>query len=244
MAFMFSHGFWIRSYFGGRLGRLLLGFVQSYAKCAKLTFWAQANRFPLVPKLHFVHHTSLRIIWEASVSQWIISPLSTAVQQQEDYIGRPARLSRRVAQSRLLHVRVMERSLICAMSAILGSDRDSRGLMWCSDLVPGVGKKGSLSGGYFLVWYEMSWYPKHSYRLSNKLGPSPNTLHLSPAPCWQRSAIGSGSSGCVGRRFHQSITIIFKWVTRYSNILQNTTIKWVHRKPQKWSQTKRDVFLW
>lgn len=81
-----------------------------------------------MPKLHFVHHDGIRLIEESSRSPWTVSPLATCVQQQEDFIGKGARLSRRVNATKWLPTRVMERSLICTMYAMQASDSDDRGL--------------------------------------------------------------------------------------------------------------------
>lgn len=127
MSFMYAHGFWIRSHHGEQLGKLLLGFLQAYASCARVCLREQRNRFALIPKLHMVHHTALRLMIDSGRADWVISPLATSAQQQEDFIGKPARLSRRVAAGRLLHTRLMERSLICSMHAIKAADQDDRG---------------------------------------------------------------------------------------------------------------------
>ena len=89
------------------MGRLLIGFVQQYDQCAKLCYRDGLNRSPLMPKLHFVHHSGLRLVVESQT----------------------ARLSRRVSASMLLHVRLLvERLLICSMYAAERADHDARGL--------------------------------------------------------------------------------------------------------------------
>ena len=127
MRFMYSAGFWIRKNQGVRLGEWLLSFLQSYGQCARLCFDAGLNRFSLMPKLHFLHHESLWLI-HAPDAEWVRNPLSNSVQMQEDYVGRPSRLSRRVAVPQV-HRRVMDRSLISSYQAILASDKDERGLV-------------------------------------------------------------------------------------------------------------------
>ena len=112
-----------------KLGRLLIGFVQQYDQCAKLCYRDGLNRYPLMPKLHFVHHSGLRLVVESQTADWVVSPLSTSCAMQEDFIGKPARLSRRVSASMLLHVRLLvERLLICSMYAAERADHDARGL--------------------------------------------------------------------------------------------------------------------
>ena len=58
-----------------------------------------------------IDHHAHTMVTQAAMSTWVENPLSTANQMQEDYIGRPSRLSRRVHASRL-HTRVLQRSLL------------------------------------------------------------------------------------------------------------------------------------
>ena len=104
-----------------------MGFVQEYGRCARLSYRDGRNRFALVPKLHMVHHAGFRLVMEAGLSDWVVSPLARSVQLEEDFIGKPSRLSRRVNAGRLVHVRLLERSLICSMYAVEASDHDDRG---------------------------------------------------------------------------------------------------------------------
>lgn len=128
MRFMYSSGFWMRKNHGVKVGELLLTFLQSYGQCARLSFGAGLNRFSLMPKLHFLHHESLWLIHAPAEAEWLRNPLSNSVQLQEDYVGKPSRLSRRVAVPQV-HKRVMDRSLISSYQAILASDADERGLV-------------------------------------------------------------------------------------------------------------------
>ena len=81
-----------------------------------------------MPKLHFIHHESLKLIHCPAHAKWCINPLATSDQMQEDFVGRPSRLSRRVSAQQI-HLRVAQRSLISAYTAIQASDRDERGLI-------------------------------------------------------------------------------------------------------------------
>lgn len=127
MRFMYASGFWILKDRGIQLGRWLLCFLQAYQVCARITFGERRNRFPLMPKLHYIHHDSLTLIYAPPTVKWVRNPLTTTNQMQEDYVGKPSRLSRRVAVPQL-HSRVMSRCLISAYHAILASDKDERGL--------------------------------------------------------------------------------------------------------------------
>lgn len=84
-------------------------------------------RFSLVPKLHCFHHFAITMDRDAQRAEWVINPLSTSVQMQEDFIGRPSRVSRRVGV-RQLHRNTLYRSLINTKRALQNSDMDTRGL--------------------------------------------------------------------------------------------------------------------
>lgn len=118
---MYFAGFWIPRDQGVRLGKWILTFLQSYHRCAVLAFQAGQNRWPLMPKLHYMHHDALKLIHCPAHAKWLINPLATSDQMQ-------ARLSRRVSVQQI-HLRVAQRSLINAYTAIQASDRDERGLI-------------------------------------------------------------------------------------------------------------------
>ena len=117
---LYSRGFWLRSDHGKRLGKCLKSFLFCYARCAHLCMCGYVNhtlRFTMIPKVHFMDHIATRMVVDSAKAEWIINPVAESVQMQEDYIGRPARLSRRV-NPRLIHQRVLERSLL-AMCRVL-----------------------------------------------------------------------------------------------------------------------------
>ena len=124
---MYCLGYWVRRDYAIKIAHHLLKFLQMYQKCAAASIQLRRNRFPIKPKLHMVHHCVQRLLSEAGRSQWVTNPIAESVQMQEDYIGRPARMSRRV-NPRAIHERTLFRSLIASMEALLASDVDVRGL--------------------------------------------------------------------------------------------------------------------
>ena len=125
-AFMYSAGFWLRDFQARTLSKLLMVFLQKFQLAAYECLQSGKHRFKLVPKVHMIHHAAFRL-QQQSTRMWAINPIAESVQVQEDYIGRPSRLSRRV-NIRRLHQRVTERSLICSLQALEASDADLRGL--------------------------------------------------------------------------------------------------------------------
>ena len=83
------------------------------------------NRFTLIPKIHMLHHQCVRLQQECAKSLYCCNPLAESVQMQEDFIGRPSRLSRRVG-IKLVHLRSIQRSLIAQEFALKASDEDDR----------------------------------------------------------------------------------------------------------------------
>lgn len=128
-SYLYKCGYWVPSDQGALVGKLLLSFLQCYSRCAGESYRAGQVRFPVMPKLHMVHHCACRLLQQAARSPWVQSPLATSVQMEEDFIGKPARLSRRVAGGSLIHVRVMERTLVATMFAIKKADVDKRGMV-------------------------------------------------------------------------------------------------------------------
>ena len=129
MAFIYSHGFWLRKEDGQALGRQLLAFLQCYTNAAALCLREGKLRFSLVPKVHMTAHSAIQLLQQARTpnATHVISPLAFSVQMQEDFVGRPARLSRRVSV-RALHNQVAKRSLINVCLAFQQADEDFRGM--------------------------------------------------------------------------------------------------------------------
>ena len=124
---MYSSGFWIPSPDAKRLGKYLYLFLAKYAELASLTLRMRKQRFPMTPKIHMLAHAAHDLIKQSDVSSWAINPAALTNSVQEDYIGRGARLSRRVNVRRMA-TNVLMRSLILYHQAFLRSDLDRRGL--------------------------------------------------------------------------------------------------------------------
>ena len=129
MRYMNRRGFWIPSSEGKTLGAWIMCFLQCYACLAKIALEANVPRWALMPKHHVIHHTALELYYGSSKGlRWVMNPLSGSNQMQEDFVGKPSRLSRRVAVP-AIHSRVLQRSLISVLEHVKDSDVDKRGLM-------------------------------------------------------------------------------------------------------------------
>ena len=94
-----------------------LVFLKLYADLATLCHEKNKKRFPLAPKGHFLHHQFLEMYHQSQRCDWCLNILAMAVQMQEDYIGRPSRLSRRVS-SRTTSLRVIQRTFLAVRNAL------------------------------------------------------------------------------------------------------------------------------
>lgn len=74
-----------------------------------------------------MHHFAIKLLEQSTSSKWVENPLSTSVQCQEDFVGRPSRVSRRVGIRRL-HRNVISRILILQCRALIQADQDARGM--------------------------------------------------------------------------------------------------------------------
>eukprot|EP00438_Fugacium_kawagutii_P022976 Skav222205 [mRNA] locus=scaffold3943:41172:42716:+ [translate_table: standard] len=86
--------------------------IQTYSMLARKCYsLKRPHLFPLMPKLHSVHHCFLAIRLQCERAGYGISPLASSCQMDEDCIGRVARTTRRV-NARLMVRRTLERHLI------------------------------------------------------------------------------------------------------------------------------------
>ncbi|CAE7621704.1 unnamed protein product [Symbiodinium sp. CCMP2592] len=102
---------WLSPEQAQRAGEASLHFLQCYAKLVHIFYTKGECKYNLVPKLHNMHHLSLGLLDSASKGQSATNPLSYACFQDEDFIGRVSRLSRRISP-KLLVRRTVERYLI------------------------------------------------------------------------------------------------------------------------------------
>ena len=125
MSSMFRGGLWLKQDVGHRVGQCLQCFLANYMKAAQLTLQAGKRRFGVTPKVHMVHHTCHQLLSQSAVADWVMNPASQMCQIQEDFIGRPSRVSRRVS-IKTVHKSLLYRSLIIYQGALERSDNDDR----------------------------------------------------------------------------------------------------------------------
>lgn len=112
MTTMLSASLWMTPLEAQSVGLGAVKFLRVYGKMA-LHFWNEGCcLFNMVLKLHMFHHLGLNVLDAVnSGAQHITNPLIYSTFQDEDFIGRVARLSRRV-NPRLQSLRTIQRYLV------------------------------------------------------------------------------------------------------------------------------------
>lgn len=86
--------------------------IQTYTSLARQCYsLRRPHLYPLMPKLHSVHHCFLSIRLQCERVGYAVNPISSSCQMDEDSIGRVARTTRRVS-SRLMAQRTLQRHLV------------------------------------------------------------------------------------------------------------------------------------
>ena len=125
LSVMYHSGFWVKNDVAKTLGRQIGFFLFTYQRLAHAMWTSGKNRFGMMPKLHFLAHASLQLLRQSESSNWCQNPLACSVQVQEDFIGRPSRVSRRV-NIRQAHRNVINRCLILSAMALQRAYEDKR----------------------------------------------------------------------------------------------------------------------
>ena len=98
------------------IGQLGLKFLRRYSTLARKAADNNQLLFPLLPKLHCLHHLFLQdLVIASSECSWVVNPICYSVQVSEDMIGQLSRLSRRVHPNKCSQ-RCIERHLQLAYS--------------------------------------------------------------------------------------------------------------------------------
>ena len=91
-----------------------LRFIRRFEELAKQSKDQGKNLFEFAPKIHPLQKKFLRLHWGANQNIEQLNPLSVSVQQCEDFISRPSRLSRRVTGGHRAPERVIDRYLMAS----------------------------------------------------------------------------------------------------------------------------------
>ena len=110
---LFSFELWLPAQVAMEIANKGLAFLRLNGRAATYSFDNQLRLFLYMPNLHRLHHIWVEARRQAQTTEWVLSPLVWSCQADEDFIGRPSRLSRRVSP-RLVCLRTLQRSLQAA----------------------------------------------------------------------------------------------------------------------------------
>ena len=106
----FREGVWVSRNKALELSAHGFAFLKKHGEVAKQAHRAGRSLFLFMPNLHRLHHLFYLLYDNAQVSNQCLNILSLSCQMDEDYIGRPSRVSRRVGVRQVI-LRTLQRSL-------------------------------------------------------------------------------------------------------------------------------------
>ncbi|CAK9032092.1 unnamed protein product [Durusdinium trenchii] len=94
---LYHQGLFLRAPKAADIAQRGLKFLREYTVLAQMSFRRNQKRFALIPKGHYLHHQLLDLLHQSRRCDWCPNLLLYGCQLEEDYVGRPSRLSRRVS---------------------------------------------------------------------------------------------------------------------------------------------------
>lgn len=122
---LYHEGVFIPKLQATRLAMRGLEFLKLYVELAQLSFSRKRQRFPLIPKGHFLHHQVLDLLHQGQQCPWAVNLLVYACQAQEDYVGKPSRLTRRT-NPRTAPQRTIQRTFLAIRNALQSQSEFSK----------------------------------------------------------------------------------------------------------------------
>ena len=107
---LYKQQVWIQSTTALEMAQHGFDFLKFNSECAYRAHQEGKALFLFMPNLHRIHHIVYDIYDQGHRAEFALSPLIHSCQIEEDYIGRPSRISRRTA-ARTVMIRTIERSL-------------------------------------------------------------------------------------------------------------------------------------
>ena len=123
---LYRSGFWLKKQKAAYVGKCFFAFLGHYSICSNITLRNGKRRFAMTPKHHMMAHSAFDLLDLSSKVEWVPNPIAHTNQVQEDFIGKPSRLSRRVS-TRSLHSSVLLRSLVIYQDSLNAARVDDRG---------------------------------------------------------------------------------------------------------------------
>lgn len=111
---MFQSAVFLTPEESGQIGGQGMRFLRRYAQLVTSARDANRSLFAIMPKHHVTQKIFIALLEASQQGKPILNPISVSVQQDEDFIGRPSRLSRRVTARQPVMLRTMQRYLQAA----------------------------------------------------------------------------------------------------------------------------------
>jgi hypothetical protein len=132
-----------------------------YAILAQKSLEAGKRRYPVYPKGHMLCHAALKLFRLSERCRCVLPPC----QQQEDYIGKPSRISRKT-NVRQAHRSILWRSMINITESLAQAEIDQRGKhAWLTDPCDIYASRSSEFQSYlFAFWLALAMFGSGSVR--------------------------------------------------------------------------------
>lgn len=111
---LYTEQLWLKPASAGLIANEGMRFLRRYSELALEAQRAGRLLFIIQPKHHALHHMLITLWDDSQRGIESLNPLATSVQQDEDFIGRGSRLSRRVTSMKPALERTMQRYLTAA----------------------------------------------------------------------------------------------------------------------------------
>ena len=122
---LYHGGVFIPSGQAKHLAQRGLRFLTLYRSLAVKSFHLKKQRFPFVPKGHYLHHQMLDLLRESQTCEFALNLLAYGCQMQEDFVGRPSRVARRT-NPRSAPQRVIQRIFLLVRNALQTESGEKR----------------------------------------------------------------------------------------------------------------------
>jgi hypothetical protein len=107
---MYKEGVWVPANRARMYGNAILVALGCNQRLARSAYNSGRQLWNYYPKHHMIHHSAVDLLQDGARLSWVLNPLVWSCQMAEDYVGKPARLSRRV-NIRSIHMSTVLRVL-------------------------------------------------------------------------------------------------------------------------------------
>ena len=118
LSLLYSFELFIPAPEAGKIALRGLNFLKIQCRAARVAHGLHRNVFLYLPNLHRLHEIWWGLQIQANTLPFAISPLHTSCQADEDFIGRPSRVSRRVSVRLQVFAHVAAKLTVCLRNVL------------------------------------------------------------------------------------------------------------------------------